>query len=78
MTQRSRTLTAALALVAPALLLSGCTPSGPPPTPTALCAAFGYTQGTPAYADCVQTQAERATDRTKQDAIMKRLFSGAP
>jgi len=61
-----------------ALLLAGCTPSGPPPTPTALCAAFGYTEGTADYASCVRNQTEQAIQRKNQDAVMKRLFSGAP
>jgi hypothetical protein len=60
------------------LALAGCAPADPPPTPTALCAAFGYTAGTPSYAACVQRREQDAIARTRQEQVMRRLMSGAP
>jgi hypothetical protein len=68
----------ALLAIASILTLAGCAPADPPPTPTALCAAFGYTAGTTSYAACVQRRRQDAIERARQEQIMRRLMSGAP
>lgn len=68
----------ALLAIASILTLAGCAPADPPPTPTALCAAFGYTAGTASYAACVQRRQHDSVARAQQEQVMRRLISGAP
>ncbi|MHB1303921.1 MAG: hypothetical protein ACYCZB_10675 [Acidiphilium sp.] len=59
------------------LALAGCAPADPPPTPTALCQAFGYTPGAADYDRCVARRKKDQAQRARQNQVMRRLFSGA-